>query len=364
MRRLGHTARRIGISAMLTAALVPAMAGCDFQPADVAVPGTGVSGPTYHLRIQFADVLNLPQGAKVIANGVRVGQLAHVTLVDPVAAAPNRPAHTGYVIADVDIQNSVRLPVGTTAELRQETPLGDIHIALTEPPTAASGDLPADSTIPLTDTKQSPPIEDILARLSRFVGSGAVTDVQDIVRKMNGIFPQDPRETDRIAGTLGMDLSDLSGNTDSIHALVGGLQTTVDDGLLGNAPTFDQLLTPYGVQHTTDSVNATIGVIFVLTALGPVAPAAAWLGPALHSLDGSVRAVVPMLFGAHPLDTDSPSNMKKLVDLIQNKIIPFTDHGPKVNIVGVTVNPPPAAMPADEQTGRIVDALRMIGVVR
>lgn len=342
--------KRLVGRAALGLAMVLAAAGCDVQPADIPVPGVGVDGPTYPLRIEFADVLNLPQGAKVIANGVRVGQLRGVTVVNPDPARSK-----GYVVADVDIRDSVRLPIGTTAELRQETPLGDVHIALTEPAAPAADRLRPGATIPLADTTQSPPIEDILAGLSTFVGSGAVSDVQDIVRKMNGIMPKDPRDTTRIASTLGADLTDLGANLDSVDHVLDGLQATVADGLGANTPYFDELLTPYGVQQTTASVNAQIGVILVLTALGPIGPASAWLGPLLRSVDGTARAVVPMLFGSHPFDTGSPSNMKKLVDLINNKIIPFADHGPKVDLV--EMNP-------QEQTGRIVDSLRMIGVVR
>ncbi|TLG05292.1 MCE family protein [Nocardia cyriacigeorgica] len=357
---------RPGAYALFAATIAVAATGCGFQPADIAVPGAGAGGPTYNLRIEFADVLNLPQGAKVIADGVPVGRLNGVTVVDAVGDVPTQPGHRGFVIADVAIRESVRLPVGTTAELRQETPLGDVHIALTEPAEPAAAKLPPGATIPLADTTQSPPIEDILSRLSTFVGSGAVTDFQDIVRRMNTIMPRNPDDTARIAATLGADLEDLAANTDAIHELVRGLRSTVDEGLLKNAPALDQLLTPDGVQHTTDVINTTIGVVYVLTALGPLAPSATWLGPALQSSSRALRAVVPMLFGSHPFDTSSPSNLKKLVELIQNKIIPFMDRGPKVNLVGITVDSPPAtaALPPQQQTDRIIDTLRMIGVVR
>ncbi|MQY25919.1 MlaD family protein [Nocardia aurantia] len=353
------TRYRRGPVAALAVAVALTAAGCDVRPADITVPGTGVRGPTYHLRIEFADVLNLPEGAKVIADGVRVGQLTGVTVVDP---GPD--AAKGRVVADVAIRRAVRLPVGTTAELRQETPLGDVHIALTTPDGAA-GALAPDATIPLSDTTGSPPIEDILARLATFIGSGAITDIQDIVRTMNGVLPQDPADTARIAGTLGADLTDLAAHTDSIHALVGGLRTTTEDGLLGNAPKFDELLTPYGVQHTTDAINTTITVIFVLTALGPLAPSLRWLGPMLSALDDTTRAVVPMLFGASVFDTGSPSNLAKLTDLVANRLVPFVDRGPKVNLVGVGSGDTTAATPTSaEQTARVIDTLRMIGAVR
>jgi hypothetical protein len=166
--------------------------------------------------------------------------------------------------------------------------------------------------------------------------------------------------------TLTSDLSNLAGNESSIHTLVTGLQSTVDDGLLRNTPALDELLTPEGVQHTTAAINTTISVIFVLTALGPLAPAVRWLAPMLESLDGTTRAVVPMLFGSHPLDTDSPSNLKKLVDLIQNTIIPFADRGPKIDLAGVGVQSraAPPAPSVEEKTGSIINALRMIGAVK
>lgn len=365
MKRPINTRWRLTKCALLAITVAITGTACSFQPADLPVPGTGVGGSTYHLRIEFANVLNLPRGAKVISDGVRVGQLTDVTVVNPVTAASEHSARGGYVIAGVDISSAVRLAAGTTAELRQETPLGDVHIALTGPTTPSSSQLAPDAVIPLSDTAQSPQIEDIMARLSTFIGTGAVTEVQDIVRRMNAVMPDDPQETAHIAATLGADLINLGEHHDAIHTLVAGLRSTVEDGLLANTPILDPLLTPEGIQHTTDSINTTIGVIFVLTALGPVAPSITWLGPMLHALDGTVQATVPMLFGAHPLDTSSPSNLKKLVDLIQNKVIPFADRGPKLNLVGVTVDSPGApALNPEEQTTRIIDTLRMIGAVQ
>ncbi|MFD4405455.1 MlaD family protein [Nocardia sp. NPDC058499] len=360
------TPRRLCAQVLCAATLAISATACGFQPADIPVPGTGVGGPTYHLRIEFADVLNLQQGAKVIADGVRVGQLTDVTLVHPAAATATAPARPGYVIADIAVDTTVRLPVGTTAQLRQATPLGDIHIALTEPATPAGGEIAPDSTIPLSDTRRQLPIEDILAQLATFVGSGAVTDIQNIVSEVNGIMPEEPAVTAQIAETLGTDLAALAADTDSIHTLVSGIRATVDEGLLNNAGTWDPLLTPEGVQHTTDVMNAQIGVIFVLTALGPFAPSTKWLGPVLDSTTAAARAVVPMLFGSAPLDTSSPANFAKLMDLLQNKIIPFAENGPKVDLVGIDAASPPAGpvMSPDEQAGRILDTLRMIGVVR
>lgn len=343
---------------LLAAGTVLALAGCSFRPAELPVPGAGVDGPTYPLRIEFGNVLNLPTGAKVIADGVRIGELTGVTVVD---AGPGS-ARPGFVIADIAVRDAVRLPPGTRAELRQETPLGDVHIALTEPAAPAAGRLEPGATIPLADTTQPPLIEDILAALSVFIGSGAVTDIQDLVRTMNGVLPADPRDTARLAETVGADLTDLAANAGALDDVLHGLEAVVQQGVLDNAPVISELLTPYGVQQTTDAMNAQIGVIFVLTSLGPVGPSTAWLGPLLAALEDTVRAVVPVLFGAAPLDTTAPSNLKKLTDLLQTKVIPYTEHGPKLDLTTVTVGS--SSLSPEEQTGRIVDTLRMIGAVR
>ncbi|MFE6861818.1 MlaD family protein [Nocardia sp. NPDC057668] len=354
--------RRIGRRLGAVLALLLTLTACGWKPSEITVPGSGVDGPTYPLRIEFADVLNLPPGAKVFADGVRVGELTALDLVDPDPAAATIAGRRGYVVAEVAVRTSVRLPAETTAALRQETPLGDVHIALSVPATAAGSVLEPGATIPLAQTIAALPIEDIFAGLSAFVGSGAVTDIQTIVTTMNGVMPENPADTARLAGLLGADLMDMGENLNSVDTLLNGLAATGDQGLVQNLPMFDVLLTPYGVQHTVDTINAEIGVIFVLTALGPVAPSLTWLAPVVQSLDGTARAVVPMLFGAHPLDTDSPSTMKKLVDLIQNKIIPFAEQGPKVNLAGVSGVPGTGS--PEEQTGRILGTLRMIGAVR
>ncbi|MEV6071416.1 hypothetical protein AB0L82_33130 [Nocardia sp. NPDC052001] len=52
------------------------------------------------------------------------------------------------------IRASVRLPGDVTAELRQATPLGDVHIALLTDPNSRIAPMPAEATIPLSRTPQ------------------------------------------------------------------------------------------------------------------------------------------------------------------------------------------------------------------
>ncbi|MGW6422276.1 MlaD family protein [Nocardia sp. NPDC055053] len=366
MRTFTTYRARPGIRVALAAVLVSIATGCGFQPADVPIPGSGPGGSTYRLHVEFADILNLPQGAPVIADGVKVGRLTGLRIVDPAPVVDGRSGRPGHVVADLAILDSVRLSSGTRAGLRQDTPLGAVYIALTAPVGATPNRLASDATIPLADTDPAPPIEDILAGLSTFVNGGAITDIQHIVGRINAILPRDTTETARVASDLGADLTDLAGHLDSVDTMLNGMQATIDEGILHNATAIGELLTPYGVQHTTDGVNASIEVLYMLTALDPIADNVVWLAPLLNSLDGAAQAVVPMLFGGHPLDAGSRSNLVKLTDLIQHKVIPFAERGPKVDIIDLTVATESADTTSSRsaQTDRILDTLRMIGVLR
>ncbi|WP_245721804.1 MlaD family protein [Nocardia crassostreae] len=146
-RARGHFRHRVaaGTAALLAAALP--VTGCAIDPAQVPVPGASVAGPTYSVRIEFANALNLPAQAKVVLNGAKVGSLRSVTVVDPSASAPGR------VDAVVDISSAVRLPASTTAQLRQNTILGDIYVGLTTPENSSGATIPDGGVIPLGQTR-------------------------------------------------------------------------------------------------------------------------------------------------------------------------------------------------------------------
>ncbi|GAB2552655.1 MlaD family protein [Nocardia heshunensis] len=340
--------------------LTLAVGGCGFDPGAIEVPGTRVGGRTYQIHIQFADVLNLPPGAKVFANGVLVGNLDSVRIVVP--GPDGRP--NGFAEVTLDITDRAKLSVDTTAELQQATPLGDMYVALTSHPDAGGPVLGPDSTIPMQRTIPTRQVEDTLAGLATAMGSGALLDLQTTVRQLNTALPPDPADTARMFGVLGGDLRDVAANLGDVDTFLDGLQANATQ-LINDQPVLDQLLSDYGVQHVTTVVSSIVGVLYVMSALGPVATNARWLGPAIAGLDDSARAIVPLLFTNRPLDLSAPSNLSKLTALIREKIIPFTEHGPKIDIVGATVADAAAPdLPREDKVQDILATLRMIGVVR
>ncbi|MFX0574301.1 MlaD family protein [Nocardia nepalensis] len=333
------------------------LGGCAFDPSSVPVPGTSVSGPTYRVRIEFANALNLPAKAKVIANGAQIGTVDKVTVV-PAAEAP--PGRGGFVVVDADIAKSVQLPTTTIAELRQNTVLGDIHIALTTPSNGFGSLLGPDGTIPIERTKPPVQLEDTMAAMAFFVQGGAIGQLQDIIGRFNSVLPRDPRETARIANVMGGDVADLAANLDQVDALLYGLLTN-SEVLHDIRPELDDITTEEGVRQVSAATNSIAGVANIFGALGPVGKSMTWLAPLLQSNDAMLRAFVPMLTGG-PLDLRSPSNMAMLVALLRDKIIPFAERGPKFNITGVRTDA--AAVSEPEQVDRIIQTLRMIGAVR
>lgn len=346
--------RRISAAIAAFTVTTATVSGCAFDPSSVPVPGTSVSGRTYRITIELANALNLPARAKVMANGVRIGTLESVAVVDP---APGRP---GHVSASVDILDSVPLPVDTTAQLRQNTILGDIFIGLSIPSTPNPRTLSPGGTIPIQHTEPALQIEDLLAGLSTFVTGGAVQRFQDIIDSTNTVLPNEPRDTARVFGTLGGDARDLSAHLDTVDRFLDAVQQDLH-AALDNPTALDELLSAQGAAQVPGDANSLVLTLGLIGGLGVVGKAVQWLAPFLRASDAAAGALVPLLLSAdHPMNLDAPSNMKRLDDFLHDKLIPFTDH-PRLDITAIGTDD---AIPQQARIDSVVATLRMIGVVR
>ncbi|MBL1074247.1 MCE family protein [Nocardia sp. 2] len=346
---------RAGTAAALAAAALLHTA-CGFDPASIPVPGATVAGPTYEIHVEFANALNLPAQAKVIANGAKVGSLKSVRVVDPSAAGPGR------IDAVLEISDSVRLPAATTAQLRQNTLLGDVFIGLSTPSGNVSDTIAPGGTIPLAQTKPALQVEDLLAGLSTFIGGGAPQRIQDIIDQANAVLPAQPTETARIVNQLGVNVEDLAANLATVDRFLDAFQTDMQ-AVLNNPNELAALLSEQGARDIPADVQSLVYTLGIVGSLGKIARSVEWAAPLLAATDGAAKAFVPLLFAQNPLDLDAPSNLNRLVALLRDKIIPFAERGMKVNITAVTVGET-GTVSRDEQIDAVVRALRMIGVVR
>jgi phospholipid/cholesterol/gamma-HCH transport system substrate-binding protein len=192
---------------VLFAALV-SRSGINFL--DMPKVGGGVHGETYELNLEFENALNLPERAFVKLNGVDVGYVTRIETADYQA------------LVRIGVRKKVELPRGTTAELRQVSPLGDVFVALTLPkkggPLLRDGD-----TIPIAGTSAAPQIEDMLAAASLLINGGAVADLGTITQEMNAFLGGNEAHVGSLIRQIGGTVALLNRRSKDIDATLSQL---------------------------------------------------------------------------------------------------------------------------------------------
>jgi virulence factor Mce-like protein len=138
------------------------------------LPAPTVGSGGYRLTAIFSNALNLPASAKVKLAGADVGQMETMA------------AHNYTAVTTIRIMDGVRLPRGSTAELRSATPLGDVFIAI-KPPADASASTPLlkdGDTIGLDSTTAAATVESVLSSAAVMVNGGAVRNLTNIINGM------------------------------------------------------------------------------------------------------------------------------------------------------------------------------------
>ncbi|MHB1535533.1 MAG: MCE family protein [Acidimicrobiales bacterium] len=222
--------RRLGLGAAL-AAVVVAAGGCGISLQSLPKIG-GITGPTFSVTAEFANVVNLPANAEVRVGAFTVGLVSAIQ------------AQNFHAVITMRILKAERLPVGTTAEVRFDTPLGEDFVQLT-PPAAATGVnqvasgpfLGPGSRIPESATMTAPSVEDTFGALGALLNGGGINQLQTIITETNKAF---------------------NGNQPQIHALINQLDTTLAS-LSKNVPNIDSALTAIAqLSHTLNQGSSTI----------------------------------------------------------------------------------------------------------
>ncbi|MFC8526148.1 MlaD family protein [Nocardia sp. NPDC057227] len=204
---------------LLTAALT--LTGCAGGLDRLPLPAPGLSGETYSLTAIFSNALNLPAKAKVKLDGVDIGQVDAMTARDYTAVVTLR------VTADV------RLPAGTSAELRSATPMGDVFVALRPPPDSGTAFLADGDTIPLTATSAASTIEELLTRASFLVSGGAIEHLTSVISALGEYAGgRGERLATLLADTRALldTLTERTGRIDEILHATADLSTTLAAG--------------------------------------------------------------------------------------------------------------------------------------
>jgi len=147
------------------------VAGCGPGLKDVPLPGTGVSGDTIRVRADFAEALNLAEGATVKVNGVDSGKVQGVEAED------------FHAQAEMLVRTDAELRDGATARLRYTTPLGELFVDITNP--AKGTELEDGDVLELADTSTAPTVEDALSQASLLVNGGGLEQLQTVTDELN-----------------------------------------------------------------------------------------------------------------------------------------------------------------------------------
>ena len=163
---------KTALAVLCSAAVTASAAGCATSGLDsLPLPAPGIGSGGYLITAVFANALNLPSHAKVKLSGADIGQLESMV------------ARNYTAVTTLRIMDGARIPVGSTAELRSATPLGDVFVAIKPParvdPSAAL--LKNGDTIDLPSTTSASTVESVLSSAALLVNGGAVQNFTNIV---------------------------------------------------------------------------------------------------------------------------------------------------------------------------------------
>ncbi|TDZ98938.1 mce related protein [Mycobacteroides salmoniphilum] len=212
-----------------------AVSACDPPTLEsLNLPAPGIGSDAYGLTAKFANALNLPNRAKVRLNGADIGEVESIDAIDYVAVVKLR------------ILRGVRLPVGSTAQLRSATPLGDVFVAL-EPPNRPATELLKDGdALDLQTTSSAATVEGVLSSAAVLVNGGVVRNLTHLVNGLGKASADNGQTLGNIVGQSNQLLDTLNrrsvqiqnslDKTSQLAASISSRQKTIGDLLEASAP--------------------------------------------------------------------------------------------------------------------------------
>lgn len=324
------------VAAVITTAAAVSVAASSCSAINVNAlpqPGKDFSGG-YDIVLEFENVLNLPDRAKVVMGGNEVGAVTDVAV-----------AH-GQVNVNVRMAPDVEVPANVQAALEQATVLGDIYVSLDPPPDQPGGPpLAAGDTVPLAQTTSPPQLEDTLSHLAVFITSGSIQRLQNTIVGVNRVTPTQP-EIREIASRVTADLRDLSDNIEVVDQLLAGVS---DTGTLlhDRLPSAEFWFSPRGMRGFDREMVKARYMARLFPSVGSIYTGGYWLTPFLNSMVDATGALSQSKWA---FEDEWPAWNK----LVTDTFLP-QDKYPAINITSI-VGPD-----GRELSGNVTDVLRMLG---
>lgn len=193
------------------------LAGCGTTVENVPLPKPGVSGPSYTIHAKFRDALNLPSRAHVKIGGSDIGVVTAIASRNFIADA------------ELQISTDIQLPQGTTAELRQATPLGDMFVALTLPEQHGQPLLRNGDTIDVDHTSAGASVEELMMSLSMLLNGGALNQVARITTELNSMFAGRGPQLSHLLVEMTSVLGAVNARTDQLDSVLHGFDSLMGD---------------------------------------------------------------------------------------------------------------------------------------
>jgi virulence factor Mce-like protein len=307
-------------------------------------------GPSYRdgydVVMQFESVLNLPEGAKVVLDGVTVGVVSNVAL------------KSKHVDVTARVARDVVIPSDIHAVLQQATVLGDIYVALErpqpgaatapdDPPASPAPPLKPGQAIPLAQTLSPPQLEDTIASLANFVSSGSIQRAQNTVIRLNKVVPSS-REITSLATRMNTDLEALSSNMDRVDQALDGVSRAA--AVMHNQiPQLEYMVSDKGQRGFEHAMDVASYLGTILPGMGSITLGGYWLVPFLTSLADSVGAL-------QQSKVATEAEIPKYRQLFTDYFLPV-DKYPAINITSI-VGPD-----GRELSGDVQEVLRILGAM-
>lgn len=243
-----------GVAATLT------LGGCGLSLQSLPQIG-GSGGGGYTIHAVFSTVASLAPNAKVRDGDAVVGRVSAIH------------ARNFQAVVDMSIQKGLVLPVGTTAEARFSTPLGDEYIALTVPsgPLASRSRLAPGATLDEAQTHAAPTVADTLAALATVLYGSGLGQAKTITTELNQILGGRGPEFQKLLSDVNVTVTSLAGNDSGIDtalASLGKISAQLNGGTGSLVAALDTL--PQAAQ-TIDANNTALAQL--LTSINQLTPA-------------------------------------------------------------------------------------------
>lgn len=302
-----------------------------------SLPQPGSKGANgYDVVIEFDNVLNLPDRAKVVLDGTVVGVVDRIDLT----------GERVDVISRID--QNVAVPADIRATLQQSTVLGDTYVALERAPEGdpVAPPLASGGRIPLAQTTSPPQLEDTIANLANFVGSGSIQKIQNTILGVNKVTPTRTEELRAMVGRVSVDLADLSNNIDTVDLWLDGVVGTVDV-MHRHQAEYAHWFSPEGMVGFDRATQTAAYIGTVLPSIGSIYSGGYWLVPMLDSLADAMGAVQQTKWN---VEEEVPAWRRLFIE----DFLP-ADRNPAINITSIKTPD------GRELIGNVEDVLRILG---